>query len=62
MAVADDIAKIEAILQEGASRVTTDGVTVQFDLDSLRKRLAVLKRQEDGTKRPRIATVDLSGF
>jgi hypothetical protein len=62
MATEDDIAAIEAILQEGASRVTTDGVTVQFDLAALKARLAALRREATPTARPKIAQADLSGF
>jgi len=62
MALADDIAKLEAILNEGTGRVTIDGVTVQYDLGEVRQRLAALKRREDAAKRPRAAAIDLSGF
>lgn len=62
MALADRIAKLEAILDEGTGRVTIDGVTVQYDLDEVRKQLAELRRKEDATKRPRAAGIDLSGF
>jgi len=62
MAIADDIAKLEAILNEGTSRVTVDGVTVQYDLDKVRSRLMALKAEQDATLRPRAAQIDLSGF
>jgi hypothetical protein len=51
----------EAILNRGATRVTTDGVTVEYDLVAVRARLTDLKAQQDATKRPRAAGIDLSG-
>jgi len=62
MAYETEIAKLEAILNEGASRVTVDGMTVQYDLDDVRRRLNELKAKQDATKRPRAASIDLSGF
>lgn len=61
MALADQIAQLESILDAGASRVTTDGVTVQYDLEEIRRRLAKLQNELDQTKRPRLASIDLSG-
>ena len=58
--LSDQIAALEATLNEAANRVTTDGVTVQYDLDAARRRLEELKRQQDGTRRPRVAQIDLS--
>lgn len=57
-----EIAKLEAILNEGTGRVTIDGTTVQYDLDQVRQRLAELRGLQDGTKRPRAAHINLSGF
>jgi len=62
MAYETEIAKLEAILNEGTSRVTVDGMTVQYDLDEVRQRLNELKAKQDATKRPRAASIDLSGF
>lgn len=62
MAIADQIAELEAILDAGASEVTVDGQRVRYDLDSVRRRLAELRRQQDATKRPRASQIDLSGF
>jgi hypothetical protein len=56
------IADLEAILDAGGSRVTVDGLSVQYDLDQVRKRLAELRRSQDAAKRPRVATIDLSNF
>lgn len=53
-------AEIKAKLAEGASRVTTDGVTVVWELDELRKELAEIDRLLYPTKRPRVASFDLS--
>lgn len=57
-----EIAAIEAQLSEGAKRVRTDGVEVEYDIAALERRLAYLRRMNDDTVlvRPRIATVDLS--
>jgi len=60
MPLADDIAELEAILQEGAEQVAVDGTSVRYRFDEIRRRLAALKRQQEPTKRPRIAQIDLS--
>jgi len=62
MAIEDDIAELESLLNDAAQDVTVDGVAVKFNLQEARRRLATLKRQQDATKRPRNATIDLSGF
>lgn len=62
MAIADEIAELESLLNDAAENVAVDGVAVKFSLPEARRRLATLKRQQDGTKRPRNATIDLSGF
>lgn len=62
MAYETEIANLEAILNAGANDVSTDGDRTVFDLDSVRRRLAELRRKQDATKRPRVAQVDLSGF
>lgn len=61
-----EIAALEAILNSGASSVSTDGLSTSYDLDSVRKRLAELQAQDDasvnaGKARPRIARIRL-GF
>ena len=62
MAIEDDNAELESLLNDAAQDVTVDGVAVKFNLQEARRRLATLKRQQDATKRPRNATIDLSGF
>lgn len=62
MAIADEIAELEALLNSAAKDVSYDGTRVSFDLDAARRRLAQLKREQDATKRPPNATIDLSGF
>jgi hypothetical protein len=62
MALADRIAELERILDAGGESVTTDGLTVKWDLGEVRKRLAELRREDVPDKRPRVATIDLSGF
>jgi len=61
MSLSTEIAEAETILNRGATRVTTDGVTVEYDLAAVRARLTDLKAQQDATKRPRAAGIDLSG-
>lgn len=60
----DEISRIEEILNQGAERVTKDGVTVQYNLESLRKRLAYLTRadEDEQKKRPACASIDLSNY
>jgi len=62
MAVADEIAELEGILANGATRVMVDGVAVTYDFKEIRRRLGVLKRKLDPSKRPRIGQVDMSNF
>ena len=62
MAIADEIAELEDILNRGASRVVVDGVAVTYDFPSIRRRLAQLKREQDPSKRPRVSSIDLSNF
>lgn len=55
------IAEIQNILRAGASSITTDGVSVSYDFDSLRRELRQLMAEDDthAGRRPTIATVDL---
>ena len=59
-----EIAKLEAILDAGASAMTTDGQSVTWDLDKVEKRLRELRSSDNtysGT-RPVATQIDLSGF
>lgn len=62
---AAEIAKLEAILNAGASSVTVDGQSVTYDFDEIKARIAKLKR-EDTTNgymaRPRSLRINLGGF
>ena len=60
MSLTTEIAAIEAILNDGARAVSTDGRSVQDELPALRRRLEELRRKQDATKRPRVAGIDLS--
>ena len=62
MAIADEIAALEDLLNDAVEDVTVDGVTTRFSLEEARKRLAALKRQQATNGRPQNATIDLSGF
>jgi len=62
MALEDEIAELEGILNAGANRLTTDGLTVSYDLEKIRRRLAELKERQEAGTRPRAAAIDLSGF
>lgn len=54
------IAKIEAILNVGATSVTTDGTTVNYDFEELRRRLKELRNTDPNFRRSRIGQIDLS--
>lgn len=56
------IAELEAILENGASSVSADGTTVNYDLDQIRKQLRSLRGEDDDQKarRPVIASLNLS--
>ena len=60
----DKIAKIRAILQEGAASVVVDGVAVNYDLAQLRRELRQLMLEDDVQKgrRPVAASIYLGGF
>lgn len=60
MAVADEIAALEAILDTGAAKVQTEGANVSFNADAIRRRLAALRDQADTSKRPRVGRINLS--
>jgi hypothetical protein len=62
MSLATEISDLEAILNTGASEVYVDGQKVVYDLDQVRRRLSELKRQQDGSRRPRTSTINLSNF
>lgn len=55
------IAEIEAILRNGASQVSTDGTSVSYDFDALRKELRLLRAEDDRQKhrRPVAASINL---
>lgn len=58
------IAEIQEILRAGASSVTTDGTTVSYDFDELRRELRQLMAEDDAHKkrRPVAASIYLGGF
>lgn len=58
----EQIAALEAILNEGATEVFADGQKTVYDLAAIRIRLAELKRQRSASLRPRTASIDLSNF
>lgn len=58
----DEAKNLRAILARGASSVTTDGVTVNYDLDAVRQRLADINRILNPRRRPRASTINLGGF
>lgn len=62
MTTADQIADLEAILNAGGKRVSTEGLTVDFDPEEIRRRLAALRQKADASKRPRIGKMNLSNF
>jgi hypothetical protein len=54
-----EIAALEAILNAGAANVSTDGTSVAYDLNAIRKRLAELRGNDetDVHRRPRVARI-----
>ena len=60
--VAEQIENLEAILNEGVTEVFVDGQKTVYDLDAIRRRLTELRRQQDTTRRPRTASIDLGNF
>jgi hypothetical protein len=54
------IAQIEAILNNGATSVTIDGTTVNYDFAELRRRLKELRNTDPAYRRSRIGQIDLS--
>ena len=58
------INEIRELLRSGASSVQTDGTTVSFNLDSLRKELRELEATDDTRKgrRPVASSINLGGF
>lgn len=62
MTIAEQIADLESILNSGGKRVTTEGLSVDFDPNEIRRRLAALRQKADASKRPRIGKMNLSNF
>lgn len=62
MSLETDIAALEEALNTGATEIFVDGQKVSLSLPEIRRRLRELKRQQQPGRRPRIATIDLSGF
>lgn len=58
------IAKLQAILDAGASNVAVDGTNVGFDLDEVRRQLRELNESDNTQKgrRPVAASINLGGF
>lgn len=60
-----EIAKLESLLNAGATSMSVDGQQISIDLDSVRRRLADLKAEDDCTqtnnKRVRSAKISLGG-
>jgi hypothetical protein len=54
--------KLRERIATGATSITTDGVTVQYDLDADRTRLRDINRILNPRSRPRAASVNLGGF
>lgn len=57
----DELDQINAILASGVQSTAVDGVNTTFDLESLRLRRREIERQLTPGKRPRVATMDISG-
>jgi hypothetical protein len=61
---AEKIADLEAITQGGAKRITTDGVSVEFDPKAARDELRRLRASDDvqKTRRPVVSSINLGNF
>jgi len=62
MSDSDQLGNLEAVQDAGAKKVSTEGLTVEFDPAAVSRRAAILRDKTDPTKRPRVASIDLSGF
>jgi len=58
------IAQLRAILEGGITALSTDGTSAQYDLDQIRQELNRLEATDAASqlRRPRIASVNLSGL
>lgn len=58
------ISEIDSILESGLAETTVDGVTVKYDLDSLRRERQRLMAEDDSqrSRRPRASTIRLGGW
>lgn len=58
------IAEIQAILRLGVTAVTTDGTTVNYDLEALRRELRDLMADDDTyrSQRPVAASIKFGGL
>lgn len=61
MTLAERIAQLEKLLDSGvqSSTVSDRSLSVQYDLEAIRRHLRELKQQAGVSTRPLIATVDL---
>lgn len=59
---AERIAEIQGILRTGARQVTSDGTSVTYDFEALRRELRELMADDDtlGHLRPRVSSINLS--
>ncbi len=59
-----EIAKLQAILNEGARSVSIDGQSVTYDFAAIRKRIRTLMLADPNYrgKRPRLSRINLGGF
>lgn len=58
----DEIARIRALLNSGATTISHDGQTVSLDQAALRRRLRELQATDSANpvKRPRVASINMS--
>jgi len=62
MAYEAEILRLETLINNATTSVSTDGLSTSFDLEQARKRLAELYRlQGDTMVRPRVVRVRLGG-
>lgn len=55
-----EIADLEEIQDAGASQVRAEGLSVSFDMDTVRRRAAAKRHKLTPGARPRVARIDLA--
>ena len=58
----EEIAKLEAIVNNATNSVSVDGTSAQYNIEQARKRLAELRTRQGGANaRPAVSRINLGG-